>query len=119
MYLCARGNNCSSFYNFKFAIGTVPTKCCCFLIVFHAVCPLNSVAISWRSGVILGGVVISLSYFFTQIWYLISLIVIHIHVFLLAAARKSDDNYTAVYAGAGTFAATVLVAVIIVLLTLR
>ena len=40
---------------------------------------------------------------------------IHIHVFLLTATKKSDDNYTAVYTGAGTFAATALVAVIIVL----
>jgi hypothetical protein len=29
MYLCARVNNCSSFYDFKLDIGTVPTKCCC------------------------------------------------------------------------------------------
>jgi hypothetical protein len=89
------------------------------LIVFHAVCPLNSVAISWRSALIWDVVIISSSYFFTQVWYLISLNVIHIHVFLLTATKKSDDNYTAVYTGAGTFAATALVAVIIVLVTLR
>jgi hypothetical protein len=119
MYLCARGNNCSSFYDFKLDIGIVPTKCCYFFIVFHVVCPPNSVAISWRSALIRDVVIISSSYFSTQVWYLISLIVIHIHVFLLTAAPKSDDNYTAVYTEAGTFAATVLVAVIIVLVTLR
>jgi hypothetical protein len=113
MYLCARGNICSSFYDFKLDIGIVPTKCCYFLIVFHVVCPPNSVAL------IRDVVIISSSYFSTQVWYLISLIVIHIHVFLLTAAPKSDDNYTAVYTEAGTFAATVLVAVIIVLVTLR
>jgi hypothetical protein len=47
---------------------------------------------------------------------LISLTVIH--VILLTAAPKSDDNYTTVYTVAGTFAATALVAVI-VLVTLR
>ena len=119
MYLCARGNNCSSFYDFKLDIGTVPTKCCCFLIVCHAVCLPNSVAISWRFAKILDVVIISPSYFSTQVWYLISLTVIYIHVILLTAATKSDDNYTAVYTVAGTFAATVLVAVIIVLVTLR
>jgi hypothetical protein len=45
-------------------------------------------------------------------------IVLHIHVFLLAAATKSDDYYTAVYTGVVTFAATALVAVIIVLVTI-
>ena len=41
------------------------------------------------------------------------------HVFLLTAATKSDDNYTAVYTGVGASIATALVAVIIVLVTLR
>jgi hypothetical protein len=90
-----------------------------FVVDFHAVCPPNSVAISWRSALIWDVVIISSSYFSTQVWYLISLTVIHIHVFLLTAAPKSDDNYTAVYTGAGTFAAIALAAVIIVLVTLR
>ena len=90
-----------------------------FLVDFHAVCPPNSVAISWRSALIWDVVIIISSYFSTQVWYLISLTVIHIHVFLLTAAPKSDDNYTAVYTGAGTFAAIALAAVIIVLVTLR
>jgi len=119
MYLCARGNNFSSFYDFKLDIGTVPTKCCWFLlVVFHVVCP-NIVAISWRSALIRDVVIISSSYFSSQVWYLISLTVIHIHIFLLTAAPKSDDNYSAVYTGVGTFVATALVAVIIVLVTLR
>jgi hypothetical protein len=41
------------------------------------------------------------------------------HVFLFKAAAKSDDNYTAVYAGVGTFVAAALVPVIIILVTLR
>jgi hypothetical protein len=61
-------------------------------------------------------VIISSSDFSSQVWYLISLTVIH--VILLTAAPKSDDNYTTVYTVAGTFAATALVAVI-VLVTLR
>jgi hypothetical protein len=89
-----------------------------FVVVFHVVCP-NIVAISWRSALIWDVVISSSSYFSTQVWYLISLTVIHIHVFLLTAATKSDDNYTAVYTGVLTFAATALVAVIIVLVTLR
>jgi len=114
MYLCASDKKFSSFYDFKLDIGTVPTKCCCFLlVVFHVVCP-NIVAISWRDVVI-----ISSSYFASQVWYLISLTVIHIHVFLLTAAPESDNNYTAVYTGVGTFVAIALVAVIIVLATLR
>jgi len=121
MYVCARGNNCSSFYNFKLDIGTVSTKCCCFLVVFHVVCPPYNfiLLISWRSALIREVIIIISSYFSSQVWYLISLTVIHIHVFLLTAAAKSDDNYAAVYTGVGTFVATALVAVIIVLVTLR
>jgi hypothetical protein len=91
MYLCARGNNCSSFYDFKLDIGIVPTKCCCFFIVFHVVCPPNSVAISWRSALIRDVVIISSSYFSTQVWYLISLIVIHMREWVIRI-RNSTKN---------------------------
>ena len=60
MYLCAQGNNFSSFYDFMLDIGTVPTKCCCVFVVSHAVCPSNSVAIS---ALIQDVVIVSSSYF--------------------------------------------------------
>ena len=119
MYLCARYNNfrLSSILRWILELFQ-PSVVGVFFVVLHVVCP-NIVAISWRFALIWDVVIISSSYFTTQVWYLISLTVIHIHVFLLTAATKSDDNYTAVYAGVGTFAATALVAVIIVLVTLR
>ena len=46
--------------------------------------------------------------------YLISLTVIHIHVFLLTVTPKSADNYTVVYTGVGVFLVTALVAGIVV-----
>jgi hypothetical protein len=72
-----------------------------------------------RSTLIRDVIIIISSYFSSQVWYLISLTVILIHVFLFTAAAKSDDNYTAVYIGVGTFVAAALVAVIIILVTLR
>ena len=87
-----------------------------FVVVFHVVCP-NIVAISWRSALIRDVVIISSCDFSSQVWYLISLNVIH--VILLTAAPKSDDNNTTVYTGIGTFVAIAVVAVIIVLVTLR
>jgi len=97
------------------------TIVCWILELFqpNGVSTSNYVAISWRSALIRDVIIIISSYFSSQVWYLISLTVIHIHVFLLTAAAKSDDNYAAVYTGVGTFVATALVAVIIVLVTLR
>ena len=74
---------------------------------------------SWRSALNRDVIMIISSYFSSQVWNLISLTVINIPIFLLTAATKSDDYYTAVYTGIGIFVATALGAVIIVLVTLR
>ena len=84
----------------------------------NGVCLSNVVAISWRSALIWDVIIIISFYFSSQVWYLISLTVIQINVFLLTAAAKSDDNYTAVYIGVGASIATALV-VVIVVVTLR
>ena len=89
------------------------------MCVFSIDCVVVFVVISWLSALNWDVIMIISSYFSSEVWYLISLTVIHIHVFLLTAATKSDDNYTAVYTGVGASIATALVVVIIVLVTLR
>ena len=100
-------------------IGSVPTKCCCCLVVFQVVCPPNIIVIPYRSALNRDVIIIISSYISSQVWYLISLTVIHIHVFLLTVSAKSDDNYTAEYTGIGASIVTALVVFIIVLVTLR